>query len=632
MPLVRRLHPLLIVALTFVAYHATFTAPFLFDDAQFVKGSTLHTLSWAMVQGTTRPLVQLSLALNWAAGGTDVVGYHVVNFAVHVLAALALYGIVRRTLAATRFAPRWRDVAPELALATSLVFALHPLQTESVSYVIQRAESLMGFFYLATLYAVIRGVGAAPRPWPAAAWYAAAITACGLGMLTKPVMVTAPVIVLLYDRVFVAGSWARAWRERGALHGALFATWLLLGLLLGGGAHESAATSGFAMRDVTWGEFVRSQPGVILRYLQLVVWPHGLVLDYGWPPAVDAAVVMPTLVLAGIIGGAAWAVRGVPALGFLVGAFLVTLAPSSSVIPIRDLAFEHRMYLPLAALATLLVTGGWALLPRARLATASERRVAGAVAASVVAALTLLTIDRNHDYRSPIAMWTDVTTKRPANTRAWSNLAQALMAEGRADDAMTAARTALQLDPDFPDAHIHLGHALAARREYAAAERHYADAVRLNPDSSEAQNNWGAVLADQKRYADAEPHYVEALRLTPDYAEAMNNLAVVLMNRGEFDRAEALYRASLRLSPGNAEAYSNFGGLRTRQKRFAEAVPQYEQALALKPDSAEIHFNLALALAGVGRRDEAAAHAKDALRLRPDLAALVRQAGLLPAR
>ncbi|MEO6027128.1 MAG: tetratricopeptide repeat protein [Candidatus Binatia bacterium] len=629
MPLVRRLHPLLIVALTFIAYHATFTAPFLFDDAQFVKGSTLHTLSWAVVQGTTRPLVQLSLALNWAAGGADVVGYHVVNFVVHVLAALALYGIVRRTLASTRFTPRWRNVAPELALATSLVFAVHPLQSESVSYVIQRAESLMGFFYLATLYAVIRGVGAR-RPWP---WYAAAITACGLGMLTKPVMVTAPFIALMYDRVFLAGSWARAWRERGALHAALFATWLLLILLLGGGAHESAATSGFAMRDVTWGEFVRSQPGVILRYLQLVVWPHGLVLDYGWPPAVGtAATVVPTLVLAAVGGGAAWAVRGVPALGFLVAAFLVTLAPSSSVIPIRDLAFEHRMYLPLAALAALLVAAGWALLPRARLAAASERRVAAAVAASVVVALTLLTIDRNHDYRSSIAMWTDVTTKRPANTRAWSNLAQALMAEGRADDAMPAARTALQLDPDFADAHIHLGHALAARREYTAAVRHYADAVRLNPESSEAQNNWGAALADQKRYAEAEPHYVEALRLTPDYAEAMNNLAVVLMNRGEFDRAEALYRDSLRLSSRNAEAYSNFGGLRTRQKRFAEAVQQYEQALALKPDSAEIHFNLALALAGVGRRDEAAAHANDALRLRPDLAALVKQAGLLPAR
>jgi tetratricopeptide (TPR) repeat protein len=623
----RPLYPLAILALTCLAYAGTFTAPFLFDDAEFVKGPSVHTLSWETVRGTTRPLVQLSLALNWAVGGGDPLGFHVVNVAIHALAAAALFGLVRRTLALPSFTARWRDAAPELALATSLVFALHPLQTESVSYVIQRAESLMGLLYLATLYAVVRGATATTAR---AAWYAAAIVACALGMLTKPVMVTAPVIALFYDRVFLAGSWRRAWRERGVLHAGLSATWLVLALLLAG-EHESAATAGFAMRDVSFGEFLRSQPGVVLRYLRLVVWPYGLVLDYGWPIAASAAaIVPPALALAALIGAAWWAVRGSPELRFLLIAFLVILAPSSSVVPIRDLAFEHRMYLPLAALAALGIGGAWALLSHGRLGI--RRRHALAAAAVIVAALTLLTIVRNRDYASPIAMWSDVTTKRPENPRGWANLAQALMAEHRADEAIAAARRALAVDPSFADAHVHLGHALAERREWREAEAHYAEAVRLNPRSAEAHNNWGALLADQKRYAEAEPHYVEALRLEPGYAEAKNNLGVAVMQRGDYARAAALFDEAIRLSPAYAEPYSNLGNLLTRQGKAAEAVERYVRALALKPAYAEVHFNLALALSQLGRREEAAAHAREALRLRPDLASLVRQAGLLPAR
>jgi tetratricopeptide (TPR) repeat protein len=628
---VRPLYPLVILAITFVAYAGTFTAPFLFDDAQLVNGASVHTLSWATVRGTTRPVVQLSLALNWTAGGGNPFGFHVVNFTIHVLAALALFGLVRRTLALPRFPARWRDAAPELALAASLVFAVHPLQTESVSYVIQRAESLMGLLYLATLYAVVRGATAAATA--RAAWYAAAVVACALGMLTKPVMVTAPVIALLYDRVFLAGSWRRAWHERAALHGCLFATWLLLALLLGSGAHESASTAGFAMRDVGLGEFVRSQPGVVLRYLRLVVWPYGLVLDYGWPIAETVgAIVVPALVLAALLAAAFWAVRGSLELRFLVIAFLVILAPSSSVVPIRDLAFEHRMYLPMAALATLGVCGGWVLVSRARLTPAGERRHALAAAAMIVTALTLFTIVRNRDYASPIVMWSDVTTKRPENPRGWANLAQALMIEHRADEAIAAARRALALDPNFADAHVHLGHALGDKREWRAAEAQYAEAVRVNPRSAEAQNNWGALLADQKRYAEAEPHYVEALRLLPDYAEAKNNLGVAVMQRGDYAQAAALFEEAIGMSPTYAEPFSNLGNLLMRQGRAADAVDRYVHALGLKPEYAEVHFNLALALSQLGRREEAAAHVRDALRLRPDLAPLVQQAGLLPAR
>ena len=180
-----------------------------------------------------RPVLNLSLALNYAVSGCDVRGYHVTNLAIHLAAALLLFGIVRRTL------PRFRgcgggqqlarlQLATPLALAIALLWAVHPLQTESVTYIVQRAESLMGLFYLLTLYCFLRGAGSARAIF----WYAGSVLACLLGMATKEVMVSAPLVVLLYDRTFLAGSFREAWRRRWAYYLALAATWLLLAWLV----------------------------------------------------------------------------------------------------------------------------------------------------------------------------------------------------------------------------------------------------------------------------------------------------------------------------------------------------------------------------------------------------------------
>src|SRR5438477_8927889 len=350
-----RLFPLLVVGLVGAAYHNALRTPFVFDDVEIVETRALHNL-WSLrpLIGTTRPLVQLSLAANYALGGLNVVGYHAVNVTIHALAALTLFALVARTLRSPRLGTRWHDAAARIALAVSALWAVHPLQTESVAYVVQRSESLMGLFYLLTVYCVARGA-ASPH---ARRWYAAAAVACALGMLTKPVMVTAPITVLLYDRALLAGSWRDAWRARRGLYVALGATWSILVWLLAG-AHESAATAGFGMRDLTVGEYLRSQPGVILHYLRLALWPRGLVLDYAWPVAHGLGpVALPALALAALVVAAIVGFARRPGLGFPALAFLLILAPSSGLVPISDPAFEHRMYLPLAAVVALAVVGG----------------------------------------------------------------------------------------------------------------------------------------------------------------------------------------------------------------------------------------------------------------------------------
>ena len=210
-----------IIAVTVAAYWHSLDGEFMFDDRVWIVenpsikhlwplGDVLLPADAAHVGG--RPIVSLSLAVNYALGGLDVRGYHAVNLAIHICAALVLFGVVRRTLVLPRLIARFGEAATPLAAIVALIWAVHPIQTEAVSYVIQRAESLVGLFYLLTLYCFIRGATArATKPL----WYLACFVACLLGMATKEVMVTAPIVLLLYDRTFLSDRFGSRWPSVG---------------------------------------------------------------------------------------------------------------------------------------------------------------------------------------------------------------------------------------------------------------------------------------------------------------------------------------------------------------------------------------------------------------------------------
>lgn len=599
-----------------IAYCNIFSAPFIFDDEGIVSDPRIRSLwpPWALLTGTTRPLTDLTFAVNYAVGASNVAGYHAVNLAVHLAAALLLFGIARRTLLTPTLQSRYGAAAQWIALAIALVWVVHPLQTESVTYTSQRAESLMGLFYLLTVYCVIRGAASA-RP---AGWYATAVAACALGMASKPVMVTAPVVVLLYDRVFLAGSWRGAWRERGRVYLALAATWIVAVLILSG-PHESQETAGFGMRSLTPLDYARTQPGVIAHYLRLVLWPHGLVLDYGWPVASGATA---TAVLAVVCVGVAilmvWAFRQHPGIGFLGAVFLLILAPSSSFIPIADLAFEHRMYLPLAPVIALTVVGGDALLRRNRLLTPWRAQASIGVIGAVVAVLTLLTIQRNDDYRSPVAMWRNVVARRPGNARGHNNLGEALYREGRLDEARPYYVAALELNPSYADAHNNLALILYKQGQLDAAAEHYREAVRLRPAHAEAHNNFGVTLMKAGQFDAAVAQYREALRLEPDYGEAHSNLGNALLARGRNREAVAEFQDALRVEPDSAEIHSNLGLALAAEGNHDDAIAHYAEAIRLEPDLAQAHHNMANSLLLQGRAERAVEEYRTALRLNPD--------------
>jgi tetratricopeptide (TPR) repeat protein len=650
-----------LVAVGLAAYANSFRDVFLLDDfRRIVENPQIRRLwpPWLVMAGTSRPVVELTLALNYALGGLDVRGYHAVNLAVHLLAGLTLYGVVRRMLLSPRLGPRYGQAAPWLAMAVALLWLVHPLQTESVTYIIQRAESLMGLFLLLTLYCVLRGAESSyPR-----VWYSGAVVACALGMGTKEVMAVAPILVLLYDRVFLSGSLKEIFRRRWGLYTGLGATWLILGAALATSRPED--TQG-VVPGTRWG-YALTQFGVILHYLRLSIWPHPLVLDYSWPLADSILAALPAaaIVLA-LLAATAWALSRGAWVGFWGAWFFLILAPTSSIVPLADVVFEHRMYLPLVAVVVLVTIGAHRvigrLLDRARVPLTFRRGLETGLLVVAVAILGGVTVRRNEDYRSALAMWMDSVAKRPDNPRAHNNLGIELMRQGRADEALAHFSEAVRLKPDVARAQNNLGGALLQRGQVTEAVAHFSEALRLYPDFVDAHlnlsmalvragrtgeavahlreahhlrpgspgimNDLGQALAQQGRIQESIEWYAAALRVKPDDADAQKNLGIALLGQGDREGAIAHFSEALRLEPNDANTHNTLGVLLHQQGRVPEAVAHFEEAVRLRPDFAEAQSNLGGALLGRGQIEDAIAHFSEAVRLKPDYAEAQRSLG-----
>ena len=568
----RRWIPFILMVAAVAAYANSFRVPFLYDDANAIVTNPHVRRLWpiwyaasAPPQSTVagRPVVSLTLALNYAVSGLNVWSYHIFNLLLHLANTLLLFGIARRTLEGTG---RTASDAAGLALTIALVWTVHPLLTESVTYVVQRTELLMSCFLLLTLYCVIRD------------WQLAAVVACALGMGCKEVMVVAPLIVLLYDRAFLAGTFAQALRQRAALYAALAATWIVFAAW--GGAGPRSESVGLRFAELTPWQYALTQCGVIANYVRLSAWPHPLVIDYDdWPIAHGLVDVWPAAGLVVALAAATvWALWRRPKLGFLGAWFLLILAPTSSVVPIvTEVAAERRMYLPLAAVITLV------MIAASRLTRTWSNNVRAASVGAVVIGFGLMTTARNHDYRSELAIWSDVVAQRPQNPRALVNLGTVLAKLGRTDEALARYNEALRVDPSNPDAHFNLGVTLAGQDKLDAAQLHLEEAVRLVPQSAAAQYSLGVVLAQRGDLVAAATHLAESLRCDSRNAEVHNALGGVLARQGKLVDAEREFNEALRLRPDYADAHANLGFALAQQGNLAAAAQEWETALRFDP-------------------------------------------------
>ncbi len=648
----------LLALAAFAAYHNTFSAPFEMDDSVTISGNPTIRHVWrpgaALSQargGTTvsgRPLLNFSFAVNYAISAEEVWSYHALNLAIHFLGACVLFGIVRRTLGLPLLRPRFGDAQVPLALSVAGIWLLHPLQTESITYVSQRAESLAGLFCLLTLYGFVRSSEDSGRfrtGWGAVSW-----ASCLMGMATKEFTVAIPLLVLAYDIIFLGGReggvFATVRRRRG-YYFALASTWILLGYLVVAN-HDRGGTTGH-QQGLTPAIYLLSQCHAIAVYLKLCFWPSPLVFDYGQRINRHFAEVWPqALMLACLLVGTAMALWRRSAAGFAGLWFFALLAPSSSILPLASQTMaEHRMYLPLAAVVAVSVMGLFALFGRRSLALWPSRAVV----------LCWLTYARNETYGSNLALWQDTVSKAPHNGRAWYNLGvlysdsrqyakaiepdeEALSLDegwaaseeaphtlnklgydlaqlGRLPEAVARYEQAVHLAPEFPLARLNLAEALMRLGRYPEAITQYEEAVRLKISGVTAERELSDALMHEGRVEESIAHSRAAVLATPDWAPGYNNLAYALLLTGRVDESIAAYREAVRLDPRYAAAWVGLSYALIQANRPAEAIAPSAEAVRLQPGFADARNTLGIAFARTGRTTEAIASFVQAVSLDP---------------
>ena len=552
-----------IVAITCLAYANSFSGDFVFDDIPEIKANPALDRLWPpwgpMFGGDNpaRPLPYFSFAVDRAIWGGTPFGYHLTNLLVHVVAALALFDFTRLTLLSPRLGDRWGGRAALLALVIAGLWAVHPLQTQAVTYVYQRIESMAGMFCLLALASFARAA-AAGWSWK---WLGASVASCAAAMACKENAVVLPVLLLLYDWFFNPAATPAAWRadvrRRIGFHAACFLTWIILAavMLVQAGKYQE-----FNLTKWSSFTYALTQPGVILHYVRLAILPVGQCFDHsGWPaverlepvqlPAYLAIAAVVGLSLFGTLRRQPWAWLGM--------FFLGTLAPTSSVMPVEALANEHRMYLPLAAVLAAVVLGAAELGSRPVRRPSSDRLRgaangaaapgrAGLIAAAAAAlVLVALTRARNDVYRSGTAIWVDVLDHDPDNYRALWQLAVKLDWLGKEQDAFAMADRALAGKPTcevYPD----LARAKLSAGDPAAAERRF----RLGLERRRA-----ALPADDRAVLSATGDLATALRLAGRVEEAatLSGAAIDAMRRVLGDDDTITLRAEQFIAEGLAD-------------------------------------------------------------------------------
>jgi tetratricopeptide (TPR) repeat protein len=614
---IRSLAALIIVLAGATVYANSLTGEFVNDDRRWIETDrdirSFDRLP-SLLTGATRPIWKLSFAANYAVGGLDVTGYHVVNGVIHLLAGITLFGVCRRTLRRPPLPQRYREAADGLALSIALLWTVHPLQTQAVTYVVQRCESGMGLCLLASVYASIRGFEVSGvRSWQ---WSVLAVVACSIGMGMKEVMVVAPIVVWLHDRTFLSGSGPSALRGRPGLYAGLAACWGLPFAVIGVNALFFGEMARPDLETVSRLDYALTQPAILLHYVRLALWPDPLVFAYGWPAAESWSDILPALlVVSAAAATGAWAVWRNQPWGFVVAWFFAILAPTSSIQPIQDLAVEHRMYLPLAAIVVAVVLAGFEVVNRAGSPWAAP-------ALLVIASLVLggLTIRRNRDYHSELRLWETVTLAVPEFAIGHYNYGTELRRARRNEEAIASFRRTIALDPDYAKGHNNLANAVLEVEGPEAAVPYYHAALAADPDHVEAHFNLANTLVRLDDAQTAAFHYRRAIALRPGFSKAEYGLGVALAHSGDSEGAVAAYRAALASNPRNASAHLNVGRLLHARGALDEAEAHFAAALRLRPRNARTWRSTSALRVDQGRIDEAIEMLRFSISLDPDYA------------
>jgi tetratricopeptide (TPR) repeat protein len=552
-----------LVIIGLVVYVNCLSSEFIFDDLWFINNQTLdfHSLNWLApvkdipIKG--RPLVGLSFVANFALCGPEPSGYHLFNMLIHVGCALTLFGVIRQAVLRWDREETTETAATGLAFGSALLWMIHPLQTECVNYVSQRTESMAAFFMLLSMYCAIRSYETLNR----GRWILAVGAASWAAALCKEVAAVGPLLIVFLDFTFSKDSFRSVLSNRWRVYVATFSSWIpVASLLYLVPRTETIGASG----DITVLQYALNQSVLLVQYLRLVFWPDALVIDYGRPSDVAWTATLPAVIAVLSLLALTFAVyRRHPSVGYLGLAGVLLLAPTSSVLPINsEVGAERRMYLPLAAIAVLVVLGMCGVVRhcctwierrelgsrsiRAGCATRPSTQVAiqSVLLAALVVPLAFRTVARNAEYADSLKLWTQAVEAYPKNSRAWSWLAL----EFSRVDLKTSERVTAEMARRWHDDTAILSDAAEAylrlHHNNGAAAQCFRRIVELAPSDRETKLRLVWLLAGCTE--DDVRNGPEAIRLAtgmrseyPDAPEVLDALSMAHAECGDFEAAIA---------------------------------------------------------------------------------------------
>ncbi len=556
-----------IVVTGLIAYSNSFNGEFVFDDVSNIVDNPSIRKLWPLVDALKaplgsgvagRPIINFSLAINYAISGEKVWSYHLFNFLIHTFAALALYGILRISFLSEKLPERYHVASTNLALGCALIWMVHPLQTQSVTYTIQRCESLMGLCFLLTLYCAIRGW----RSGRTGLWHLAALLSFFVGIGAKEVIIVAPFMVFLYDLLFVHDGAKEALKKSQLLYAGLVFGLILIGLqVAAGGTVDSGPFK------VTFGplQYALTQCQIVFQYITLSFWPHELCIDYYWSIIQPVEAFPFVLLVLTLLFCSIWSVLKRNLLGFAAIWFLAILAPTSSIMPLDEIISEHRMYLPLAGLVVITVVSVYEAgrrvfshLPLSKAHYNSVSRLSGlGLLAITIGVLTVLTFVRNSDYKNSVSIWTDTVKKQPRNPRAHYNLGCALAELEQYQDSVVYFQEAVRIRPSFFDAQKNLAIIFIRLNEPEKAVLPLLNALKLRPDSADVHYSFGTAMVKLSKPQEAVGHFLRTLEIQWNYPDAHNHLGVALAMMEKWQEAISHFRKAIDMEPNNASAESN---------------------------------------------------------------------------
>lgn len=580
-----RHHPLTHILITLLlgtlAYANSFGVPFVFDDLEGITGNeVIRDLRNFLPGGpgyeySRRWVGMLSFALNYRLGGLDVTGYHLFNLAVHLGTAALVYVLVLlafRTprLVDSQLAPR----ATTAALLAALFFVAHPVQTQAITYIVQRLASLCTFFYLLSLVLYVWGrlrleaagdqtPATRPQPLITALPFAGSLLAAVLAMFTKEIAFTLPLAALLFELCFFQGEW----RKRLLLLLPLLLTLAIIPVLVLTSQELTAAGTFVQTRvEIPRLHYLFTQFPVIVTYLRLLLLPINQNLDYDYPiytTFFTPPVALSFLLLTGLLTLAIWLFRKSatrqPApspqptapelrlIAFGIFWFFLTISIESGLIPLADVIFEHRLYLPSIGLAGALAVA--VLMISRKTSTLLAGRLPLLAAAAVILALTTATWQRNQVWRNEVALWEDTTRKSPGKARPWYNLGTHLKDTGSPAEALAPLMRAVSLDPQYAEAWHNLGLAYLMIGRNAEAVEPLRTAVHFNPEMDNATVNYAVALILTKRPMEAVTLLERNIHRFPSWADARLNLGIAYVGIGDLPSARRELAILKRLDP-----------------------------------------------------------------------------------